>query len=230
MKLSEQTIKILKNFAGINQSILIRPGSVLSTISNAGDMLAEANIEEEFPYEIPLYDIVEFLNTLKLFQSPMLDFSNVDNMFMYIYEEDDVNFKVRYTFAKKKTINFPEKRVVLESTDIIFKFDNKTRDSVVKAANVMQLPHMIIVPGKDDKTIIIEVTDVRNKSSNKFSINVDATIPEKCDFKTIIKMENFKIYPTEYHVCISGKANSSFESDVIDYYIGLDVNSSFIKK
>ena len=230
MKLSEQTIKILKNFAGINQSILIKPGSVLSTISNAGDMLAEANIEEQFPYEIPLYDIVEFLNTLKLFQSPMLDFSNVDNNFMHIYEEEDVNFKVRYTFAKKKTITFPERRVVLDSSDIMFKLDDKTRDSIVKAANVMQLPHMIIVPGKNENIISIQVTDVRNKSSNKFSINVKATIPNKCDFKTIIKMENFKIYPAAYDVCISGNKNSSFESDVIDYYIALDVNSQFSKE
>ena len=227
MKLSEHTIKILKNLAGVNQSILIRPGSVLSTVSNAGDMLAEANIEETFPYEIPLYDIVEFLNTLKLFNSPMLDFSDVEYNYMNIYEKDDSNFKVRYTFAKKKTIEYPKKRVVLESMDIIFNLDNNTRESIIKSANVMQLPHLIIIPTKTNDSVTLEVTDIRNKSSNKFSVTIKAEIPTPCKFRTVIKMENFKIYPVEYKVCVSGNANASFESDVIDYYVGLDINSQF---
>lgn len=229
MKLSEQTIKILKNFAGVNQSILIRPGSFLSTISNAHDMLAEANIEEEFPCEIALYDIVEFLNTLKLFKSPMFDFNNVEDNYMYIYEEDDTSFKVRYTFAKKKTIDSPTNKGELSNSDIDISFtlDNNTRESIIKASNVMQLPHLMMVPAERSNGITIEVSDVRNKSSNKFSVTLDAQYEVDCDFKLIIKMENFKIYPVEYNVCISGKKMSSFVSNIIDYYIGLDVNSQF---
>ena len=49
MKLSDSTLTVLKNFAGINNSILVKEGKKLRTISVAKNILAEANILEEFP-------------------------------------------------------------------------------------------------------------------------------------------------------------------------------------
>ena len=49
MKLSDNTLTILKNFAGINNSILVKEGNRLRTISVAKNILAEADIKEEFP-------------------------------------------------------------------------------------------------------------------------------------------------------------------------------------
>ena len=51
MKLSDKTLTILKNFAGINNSILVKEGTNLRTISVAKNILAEAEIKEEFPRE-----------------------------------------------------------------------------------------------------------------------------------------------------------------------------------
>jgi len=42
MKLSDKTLVILKNFAGINNSILVKRGDSLRTISLAKNILAEA--------------------------------------------------------------------------------------------------------------------------------------------------------------------------------------------
>lgn len=227
MKLSEPTLKILKNFAGINPSILIRHGSMMSTQSIAGNILAEANIEEEFPVEFALYDLIEFLNTLKLFSSPILDFTESENNFMYICEEDNIDFKVRYTFFKKERIVYPERRPVIENIDVSFNLDFVTLDSIMKASNVMQLPYLIILPNKKEDMITIEVTDIKNTSSNKFSIGIDGISPPKKKFRLVFKMDVFKLLPNNYNVSISGNKVASFESDVIDYYIGLDVNSKF---
>ena len=49
MKLSDNALAILKNFAGINNSILVKEGNKLRTISVAKNILAEAEIKEEFP-------------------------------------------------------------------------------------------------------------------------------------------------------------------------------------
>ena len=48
MKLSDKTLTVLKNFAGINNSILVKQGTQLRTISVAKNILAEAVIDEEF--------------------------------------------------------------------------------------------------------------------------------------------------------------------------------------
>ena len=75
MKLSDKTLTILKNFAGINNSILVKEGTNLRTISVAKNILAEAEIKEEFPREFGIYDLNQFLNGLSLHQDPDLDFT-----------------------------------------------------------------------------------------------------------------------------------------------------------
>ena len=57
MKLSNETLTVLKNFAGINQSILVRKGNKLRTISVMKNILAEAEITEEFPKDFGIYDL-----------------------------------------------------------------------------------------------------------------------------------------------------------------------------
>ena len=48
MNLSNDTIAMLKNFANINQNILIKPGKKLNTISTMKNILAQADIKEDF--------------------------------------------------------------------------------------------------------------------------------------------------------------------------------------
>ena len=74
MKLSDNALAILKNFAGINNSILVKEGNKLRTISVAKNILAEAEIKEEFPRDFAIYDLNQFLNGLSLHQDPDLDF------------------------------------------------------------------------------------------------------------------------------------------------------------
>ena len=66
MKLSDNTVALLKNFAGINNSILVKKGNRLRTISVAKNILAEADITEEFPRDFAIYDLNQFLNGLSL--------------------------------------------------------------------------------------------------------------------------------------------------------------------
>ena len=56
MNLSDKTLTVLKNFAGINNSILVKEGNQLRTISVAKNILAEAYIEEDFPRQFGIYD------------------------------------------------------------------------------------------------------------------------------------------------------------------------------
>lgn len=226
MKISEQTLKVLKNFASINSSILIRAGSVLSTISESEGILAEAGIEEEFPIEFALYDLVEFLNTLKLFSSPVLDFRSASDACMYICEEDNVDFRVRYIFGKKDRIKFPERRPLMDNIDVSFVLDTDTLESIRKASSVLQLPYVVVTPNSANG-VNIEVTSIKNPSANNFSIGLDGDYDTGVDFKFIFEMDSFKMLSSTYNVHVSGKKVSYFESDAIDYYIGLHPISHF---
>ena len=75
VKISDTTKSVLKNFADINQNLLVQPGQELKTISTMKNILAKAKIEEEFTSEFGIYDLSEFLGVLSLFKRPTFSFT-----------------------------------------------------------------------------------------------------------------------------------------------------------
>ena len=48
MKLSKDTIEVLKNFYDINQSIVVKKGNKLKTVNTLKNILAHATVKEDF--------------------------------------------------------------------------------------------------------------------------------------------------------------------------------------
>ena len=120
MKLSDNTLNVLKNFAGINNSILVKEGNKLRTISVAKNILAEANITEEFPRDVAIYDLNQFLNGLSLHADPDLDFSPES----YITIKEGKR-RVKYFYADPQVIVAPpEKEINLPTEDVCFQLDS----------------------------------------------------------------------------------------------------------
>ena len=76
MKLSEHTVEVLKNFATINQNLVIKEGSTLTTMSAMKNIVAKTDVEESFDKEVAIYDLNEFLASISLFTSPILEFND----------------------------------------------------------------------------------------------------------------------------------------------------------
>ena len=76
MKLSDQTLEVLKNFSDINTNILVKPGSELSTISTMKNILAKATITESFDKQFAVYDLSELLGIVSAIEKPDVDISN----------------------------------------------------------------------------------------------------------------------------------------------------------
>ena len=220
MTLCDNTLIVLKNFAGINNSILVKKGSKLRTMSVAKNILAEADINEDFPREFGIYDLNQFLNGLSLHQDPNLDFS--EDTYLTIREGKR---RVKYFFADPQVIvTPPEKEIDLPTKDVCFQIESVTLDKLLKAAAVYQLPDLSAV-GKDG-VIKLVVRDKKNDTSNEFAIVVGET--DK-DFVFNFKVENIKIIPGAYDVVISSKLLSKFTNTNMSlvYYIALEPDSVF---
>ena len=220
MKLSDNTLTILKNFAGINNSILVKQGTKLRTISVAKNILAEAEITEDFPREFALYDLNQFLNGLSLHKDPDLDFT--DNSYITIREGKR---KVKYFYADPNVIvSPPEKEIQLPSKDVCFQLDSVTLEKLLKASAVYQLPDLSAVG--EAGVIRLVVRDKKNDTSNEYSITVGETDKE---FTFNFKVENIKIIPGAYDVVVSEKLLSQFTNSAynLKYYIALEPDSSF---
>ena len=219
MKLSSNTTNILKNFSQINQSILIKQGNKLKTISVMKNILAEAEIEEEFEKDFAIYDLNQFLSGLSLYDSPDLDFGE-----SYLTIRDGRR-RAKYFFADPDVIvSPPEKEISLPSEDVCFELTAQQLDKLKKASSVYQLPDISAIG--DGKEVKLVARDKKNDSSNDFSIVVGETDSE---FVFNFKEENLKIVPGNYDVVVSSKLLSRFTNKNIDvtYYIALEPDSSF---
>jgi len=220
MKLSDNTLSLLKNFAGINNSILVKQGTKLRTISVAKNILAEAEVKEDFPCDFAIYDLNQFLNGLSLHQDPDLDFNH--SSYLSIKEG---NRRVKYFFADPNVIiSPPEKEISLPSQDVCFQLDSSSLEKLVKAAQVYQLPDLSAIG--EAGVIKLVVRDKKNDTSNEYAIVVGETDKE---FSFNFKVENIKIIPGAYDVVVSSKLLSKFTNTKYDltYYIALEPDSTF---
>ena len=220
MNLTDKTLTVLKNFAGINNSILVKEGNQLRTISVAKNILAEADIEEDFPRQFGIYDLNQFLNGLSLHQDPNLDFS-ADSYLTF----KEGKRRVKYFFADPQVIIAPpEKEISLPTEDVCFQLESVTLEKLLKAAAVYQLPDLAAVG--EAGVVKLVVRDKKNDTSNEFAVVVGETDKE---FSFNFKVENIKIIPGAYDVVISSKLLAKFTNSSYNliYYIALEPDSTF---
>ena len=221
MKLSENTLTILKNFAGINQSILVKKGNKLRTISIAKNILSEAEILEEFPRDFAIYDLNQFLNGLSLHQDPDLDFNEETHITIR-----DGKRRVKYFYADPNVIvSPPEKQIKLPSKDVCFQLENGVTERLVKAASIYQLPDISVIG--EAGVIRLVVRDKKNNTSNEYSILVGETDNV---FTFNFKVENLnKIISGAYDVVLSQKLLSQFTNTKynLSYWIAMEPDSTF---
>ena len=220
MKLSDKTLTVLKNFAGINNSILVKEGNQLRTMSVAKNILAEADIDEEFSRQCGVYDLNQFLNGLSLHQDPDLDFT--EESYLTIREGKR---RVKYFYADPNVIiSPPDKAITLPSEDVHFQLESTSLEKLLKAAAVYQLPDLSAVG--EAGVVKLVVRDKKNDTSNEFAVVVGETDKE---FSFNFKVENIKIIPGAYDVVVSSKLLSQFTNSTynLKYFIALEPDSTF---
>ena len=216
MKLSEQTVSLLKNFASINQNLQFKSGNKLSTISAQKNILVNAEIPESFPSDFAIYDLNKMLGVMNLFPDPEMEIG--DNTMK-------IGGKVDYMFADPTMIvSPPEKELTFPEAEIKFTLTNAEFNQTNKAATLLGLPH-ICVEGKDGKINLV-ATDVHNSSSDEYRSELGET---DMVFNMVFKMENLKLYAGDYDVELTSKGISKFShtSSNLQYFIATESDSTF---
>lgn len=216
MKISSRTKQILKNFASINQNIILNQGSKIRTISAAKTVYAEADVEESFPSEFLIYDLNEFLGVVGLFEDPDLHFDN------NILTISNGKTSVRFHPAEPSVIIAPKKALSLGEPVSSFKLDSAGLNSVLKAAGVLKAP-TVTFKGEGG-TISLVVHDKGNDNSNNFSIEVASNDTE---FEYHVKVEYLsKLLSEDFDVRIQPNKMLVFQGDSKLYMIAVDSDST----
>jgi hypothetical protein len=219
MKISDNTINILKNFSNINGSILVRPGNVIKTVGVQRSIYATAIVEESFPQQFAIYELPKFLGVLSLFQDHDINFG--EHQLTIASGSQMVN----YTYADISTIIAPpeDKTIVVDPAEIEFTINHYDFHKVLKAAAILQAPNIAVVG--DGNVIKICAINSKNPTSDTFSIEVGAT--DKT-FNMVFRVEYLvKLLPLSYNIKINSKGISSFTDNNIQYFIMTEAESKF---
>ena len=220
MQLSEDTINLLTNFGTINSNIVLRPGQQLKTISEAKNILAVANIVEDFPTDMGIYDLNEFLSTHSLVEDATL-----------MFEENSVQIanntnRVKFYFAEPSILTTPDKEITMPTSEVNIVLTEEILSKTKKAASV--LGHLdVAIIGTDD-SISIKILDTKDSSANTFETDLGPnTTGHKFSF--VMNISNMKIIDGEYDVQISSKLISKWTNKTkpVSYFIALEKSSTF---
>ena len=215
MKLTAETIAILKNYATINQNIQFKEGNELATISPQKNILTKAEISETIPKTFAIYDLNRLLGALSRLNDPDISIGT---------DQLTAN-NLNYTFAEAAMLVLPpEKKLEVPNPEIEFEMSRDDFESCVGMAQVLSLPELIVEG--DGTTISLVAIDTSLPSSDKFPVKVGTTDKE---FKMVFKIENMKLLSGDYRVAISSKGIGWFvhKTSKIEYWIATEQNSNY---
>lgn len=221
MKLSNETLAVLKNFSAINQGIQFKKGTKLTTVSAGKTVLAQATLKDEFPQDFCVYDLNQFLSVHSLHKDSELSFddSNV------IFKSGRSSTKYRKT-AKEMIVTPPEKEISLPSVDVSFTLTEEDYANIMKVASVLSSPHIAVE--SDGEAVQLAAFDALDDSAHTNSIQVGKGDGKK--YKIVFKTENIKLIPGSYSVEISFKGIGHFKNtkDAIEYWIAFEAKETKI--
>ena len=213
MKISNETIQVLKNFASINSNLMIRKGKTLSTISTAKNIFAKAEVKEDFPQEVAIYDLNSLLALLTMMENQEIEFgensltiSKGAGKFEYFYAAANV------------IVAAPEKNIELDN-HYQFKLTAEDVNTFMKAAAVTGAP-AIYLSAKNGK-VVLSVGDIKNDTANSYRKTIGDS---DLEFQCVMAVENFKIVPDDYTVTVSKKKAFLIKNDTkpIEYFIAME--------
>lgn len=240
MKLSNDTLSVFKNFAAINQNLILKAGNVIKTVSDSATIFAQCTIPDTFPDlgedGIGIYDLNEFLSVLNLIDDPDLTF---EDKYILITSSSGRS-RIKYYYQDPDMLTDIPKGIQHPDDIIKFTLDNYTKNRIEKAATLiykdpLRAEEKAVSISPDKNSLVFTVKDSstmdNNSASNEIAIDVPGDFDKSKNFNLSLKVEPLKkLLPIDYEVSISSLLISKFKSKDGDlnceYYLPLDRNNS----
>ena len=221
MKISTETLQILKNYVSVNRFFLFREGNIISTISSGRDMFSRASVAETFPKEVAIYELNNLLGLLTMMDEPEVEFGDHS---LVITKDSN---QIEYFYADPMVLNPPLEKWSTKTppTDGFYTFTLTAPEiqTINKAASIVAATKFRIV-GKDGK-VQLQVLDPKTAGTNNFKKHLGDF--EGDNFMAQIPFENFKVIVDSYDITINKKRILYMKSNSRDlgYWFSLDKDS-----
>ena len=222
MKISEDTMSILKNYSSINTSLVIFPGSEIKTVAPGLEILASSKVSETFDEKVCIFDLPQFLGACSTLKNPEFDFKS-DHVVI-----SSGKSRIKYRYAAEELMATLETNIKRNLKNLNFEYSFElTPDNIAdinKARNALKVANLAICSADD--RIVMRVHDKDDSSSNVYEIDLGTNDLGK-DFKFNFDIVNsLKIVPGNYIVELNPKVARFTHKDLdIVYHISVQSDS-----
>lgn len=216
MQLSETTIEILKNFATLNEGIVLNEGSLLVTVGGK-DIFARAVVPDVFPKRCAIPNIRKVLGVVSLMDSSDLQFE--DNQ-LVIQNDRQV---VRITYADFDAILTPKSDdLKVPFSEVTFSVSAADLSKTISGSAVLGLPEISITG--DGQNINLRAINIKDKTADSFSTIVGQSDKQ---FKMVYKVERLnKLLARDYEVTLSKYGITRFSHTDVTYMVAAEPTAS----
>ena len=218
MKLSENTISILKNFAEINPSLHFSEGSRIKTRAEAGNIHAEVTLDESFPKSFGIWDLPSAISMLTLFEDAEVEFgehsmtiSKEESQFELFFANEDVVKPVTSAIPKYESLF----ECTLSATDIT---------TIKKTSGILKAKAISFIG--DGKEVFLSVGDHTASTKNTYRKSLGACTNV---FAYNLDISVFKVITDDYKVNVAGTKkfiHFASESKDLDYVLAALADST----
>jgi hypothetical protein len=228
MKLSDNTIAVLKNFGNINSGLFLKKGKTLSTVSAHKNILAKATINDEITNEFGIYDLNEFLSVISLYKNDLdVQFDSKNLVLSGLKGRSTMTYR---TCEPTMIVSPPEKELQMPDADISVTLTETDFKWILDTANVLGSPQIAIQSEGIGEPVKVVTLDTTNDSAHTQSLELDVESTGK--YRAIFKTENIqKVFTGPYDLKVSSKGIAHFKNTKfpIEYFITTEVGSTFEK-
>lgn len=226
MKLSDQTLKVLKNFSTFNSNIVIEPGQEIRSRNETKTIGARYRCPETFEKEIALFSLNEFISIYGIFKDPEITLED-----KYLTLSDQYG-KQKVIYANKAALTYADRipGALTYNCEFDLSSDLLARLKQAIAANGFEFiafnstgGRFSIIAGDLNKD-----TKDFDPSSNLYTIDVDGTSTN--DFNIVVATNDLIMLNDTYKVGIFFNEKAKivhFYNETIDYWISMQKFSRF---
>lgn len=222
LTLNKNTLAILSNFSQIRSEIVIRAGNSLFTVADSRSLIAQADVDIEFPFDVAIHDLPNFLSVLSVFKQPVLVFDSTNQRFITIKEANGKS-KVEYQLSEPSLIKTGTKGI-----DPSIQFNNHIKllandlSTAIKMAALNNLTQFVISSVGQEVTLIARNETNVNRNTFNTSLEVVSKKPIN-DFQVVVDVTDVRFLPNDYIISFSDKI-SRFEAindPKVTYHVAL---------
>lgn len=223
--------KILKNFAEVSDSVLLRKGTTQKTVTAAKSVLAIAELPTPWPQDTAVYQLRELLSNLSAYDKPTLTFTEKQ----FVIKGANSPSHVEYPYSDPSVINAPpEKTFSLDNPCAVFTLSSAAVAEIKKMAAINNLPTISINGDPDAQTLTVRPYDDKNPASRSYSYPVHsdpkniATLTGGEAFSVLFKAEHFGLLMDGGYTFSVGEWAYVFakhQTEPVSYYIVRNIKS-----